>query len=440
MDAARAAVRLQVREAVRILASSEDGVQLASALGSLQRYLGRTDRPAPPGEQEEFSRAHFATVLRSLLGALRPGWLELLPGGRLEELWASFFLEGPADQAFLVLMESIQDTAGPSFRLMKTAQLLARFLGAGRMAAVMEGQCRQPRELAGPPLQDTLLTLVVGLPDRLANRLQQDNLAEFLPQSYFPLLGAAAGHVLQAVVDSLRGGSDCSVAFVSQVLGRACVHGRHSECSWRRGSFRPIQSTLTKAALSRPIVPKVLPPQATSHLASECQRREPSTSHPVESPGARAQTRVLPGAIDLAARSAGIFPGSPLPVLDAEGLSDVSPLSADGAPAAASGQDSSGSRQGAEPLPPVGAWSRHQQQSRSPEKDASARTLVPLPSPGPLGGPLPSACSSRGLTERDRGLPVHRRVGSGQAVALLPAGELGRPPHASGSSRPAAPA
>lgn len=36
-----------------------------------------------------------------------------------------------------------------------------------------------------------------------------------------------------------------------------------------RGSFRPIQSSLTKAALSRPIVPKALPPQAPGHLASK---------------------------------------------------------------------------------------------------------------------------------------------------------------------------
>lgn len=36
-----------------------------------------------------------------------------------------------------------------------------------------------------------------------------------------------------------------------------------------RGSFRPIQSSLTKATLSRPIMPKVLPPQATGHLASK---------------------------------------------------------------------------------------------------------------------------------------------------------------------------
>ncbi|KAM9015973.1 protein cramped-like isoform 1-T1 [Ara ararauna] len=80
-----------------------------------------------------------------------------------------------------------------------------------------------------------------------------------------------------------------------------------------RGSFRPIQSSLTKAAVSRPIVPKVLPTQATSHLSS---------------------------AIDLAAKSAGIIPGSPVPVLDADGLSGVSPLSSDIVTTVVTGQES----------------------------------------------------------------------------------------------------
>ncbi|XP_010180662.1 PREDICTED: protein cramped-like [Mesitornis unicolor] len=80
-----------------------------------------------------------------------------------------------------------------------------------------------------------------------------------------------------------------------------------------RGSFRPIQSSLTKAAVSRPIVPKVLPTQATNHLSS---------------------------AIDLAAKSAGIIPGSPVPVLDADGLSGVSPLSPDGVTTVVTGQES----------------------------------------------------------------------------------------------------
>ncbi|XP_058013902.1 protein cramped-like isoform X2 [Ahaetulla prasina] len=85
-----------------------------------------------------------------------------------------------------------------------------------------------------------------------------------------------------------------------------------------RGSFRPIQSSLTKAAVSRPIVPKILPAQATSRLSS---------------------------AIDLAAKSAGIIPGSPLPLLGTEGLPSVSPLSPEAVSAVVGGQDSTVARQ-----------------------------------------------------------------------------------------------
>ncbi|XP_059548610.1 telomere length regulation protein TEL2 homolog [Myotis daubentonii] len=263
MDPVPSSVRLTVREAVHTLSSSEDGGCIFSTLGSLKRYLGGTENPALPGEQEEFARVHFSAVLRCLVSKLNPDWLGLLPNGQLEELWASFFLEGPADQAFLVLMEALEDTAGLSFRLMKMARLLARFLKAGRMAAVMEGQCRQQAELAFPRLQEALLIKVVGLPDRLGNCLQQENLAEFFPQSYFPLLGEEAVRVLQAVVDSLRGGLDCSVSFVSQVVGKACVYGRQKEilgvlvprltaltqgsCLWQRVCWRLVECVPDRA-------------------------------------------------------------------------------------------------------------------------------------------------------------------------------------------------
>ncbi|NXA13873.1 CRML protein, partial [Sapayoa aenigma] len=92
------------------------------------------------------------------------------------------------------------------------------------------------------------------------------------------------------------------------------------------GSFRPIQSSLTKAAVSRPIVPKVLPTQATSHLSS---------------------------AIDLAAKSAGIIPGSPMPVLDAEGLPGVSPLSPDAVPTVVTGQEPGVAHQNGSSIPTV---------------------------------------------------------------------------------------
>lgn len=111
MDPEVSAVRLTVWEAVHILSSSEDGGRIFCTLGSLKRYLGETENPALPEEQEEFARIHFSTFLRCLVGKLSPDWLELLPDGQMEELWASFFLEGPADQAFLVLMESIEGAA-----------------------------------------------------------------------------------------------------------------------------------------------------------------------------------------------------------------------------------------------------------------------------------------------------------------------------------------
>nr|XP_005886924.1 PREDICTED: protein cramped-like [Bos mutus] len=123
------------------------------------------------------------------------------------------------------------------------------------------------------------------------------------------------------------------------LLPRPSENQSHNVCSFSilsnssvtgRGSFRPVQSSLAKAAVSRPIVPKVLPPQATGPLAS---------------------------AIDLAAKSAGIIPGSPLPVLDTDGLSGIAPLSSDEVTAAVTGPDSTGPHQNGDPLPAVGATS-----------------------------------------------------------------------------------
>ncbi|XP_006901966.1 PREDICTED: protein cramped-like [Elephantulus edwardii] len=123
------------------------------------------------------------------------------------------------------------------------------------------------------------------------------------------------------------------------LLPRPSDSQAHNVCSFSilsnssitgRGSFRPIQSSMTKAALSRPIVPKVPPPQATNHLAS---------------------------AIDLAAKSAGIIPGSPLPVLDPKGLSGISPLPSDDVTAAVASQDSAGSHQNGHPISTVGTAS-----------------------------------------------------------------------------------
>lgn len=263
MDPALSAVRLTVQEAIHTLSSSEDAGHILSTLGTLKRYLGGTEDPVLPEEKEEFATVHFSAVLRCLVSKLSPGWLELSPGGQLERLWESFFLDGPPDQAFLVLMEAIESTAGPSFRLMKMAQLLDTFLSTGRVAALMEEQCRPQTKPSFPLFQETLLSKVVGLPDLLGNCLQRDNLTQFFPQNYFPLLGQEVVQALKAVVNFLQDGLDCSVSFVSRVLGKVCIQGRKREilsvlvpqltvltqdsCLWQRVCWRLVEQVPDRA-------------------------------------------------------------------------------------------------------------------------------------------------------------------------------------------------
>lgn len=59
------------------------------------------------------------------------------------------------------------------------------------------------------------------------------------------------------------------------------------------------------------------------------------------------------GAIDLAAKSAGIIPGSPMPVLDADGLPGVSPLSPDAVPTVVTGQEPAVAHQNGGSIPTV---------------------------------------------------------------------------------------
>ncbi|XP_039102820.1 protein cramped-like isoform X2 [Hyaena hyaena] len=175
------------------------------------------------------------------------------------------------------------------------------------------------------------------------------------------------------------------------LLPRPSENQSHNVCSFSilsnssitgRGSFRPIQSSLTKAALSRPIVPKALPPQAPGHLAS---------------------------AIDLAAKSAGIIPGSPLPVLDAEGLSGIAPLASDEVTSTVPGPDSTCAHQNADPVPAVGGASdpfvsvpsRPEQEpvadsfQGSPVLSLSELTKAPLHNGLPTPVPAPEGSSGR---------------------------------------------
>ncbi|KAM7091575.1 telomere length regulation protein TEL2 homolog isoform 1-T2 [Ciconia maguari] len=241
---AAAALERALREAAAALGRDGEGAA-AAALGAVPAALAAAGGPAALGEQE---RALFGAFLRSLARAPR--------AARPEGVWQSCFLEGPPGLALCVLLEALA-SPGPSFHLREVVEVLEQFLQEGRISALMWEVCQQQAQAGSPELQEALLNKIVCLPDHVSNKLQGKNPPVFFPENYFPLLGGAIIQVLQKISDSLRGGLDCSISFVSHVLGKVCVHGRQkeilsvlvprltdltkSDCIWQRICWRLIE-------------------------------------------------------------------------------------------------------------------------------------------------------------------------------------------------------
>ncbi|XP_027758535.1 telomere length regulation protein TEL2 homolog [Empidonax traillii] len=214
----------------------------AAALGTVLSALSAAGGPAALGERE---RAQFGAFLRSLARA--PG------AARPEGEWQRCFLEGPPGLALCVLLEAL-GSAGPGLAPREAAALLERFVREGRLRALLWDACQHG---GAPESQDALLGRIVCLPEHVSNSLQGKNPPVFFPQNYFPLLGTAVLQVLQKISESLRGGLDCSISFVSHVLGKVCVHGRQkevlgvlvphlteltqSDCIWQRICWRLVE-------------------------------------------------------------------------------------------------------------------------------------------------------------------------------------------------------
>ncbi|XP_009898844.2 telomere length regulation protein TEL2 homolog [Dryobates pubescens] len=237
-----AALECALREAVAAL--EPGGESVVAALGAVRAALAAGDTATLGGQE----RALFGAFLRRLVRAPREA--------RPEGVWQSCFLEGPPGLALCVLLETLS-SPGPSIHLREVVEVLEQFLQKGRVAALLWEVCQQPAQPGAPELQEALLSRVACLPDHVSNQLQGKSPPVFFPQNYFPLLGGAVIEVLQKISDSLRGGLDCSISFVSHILGKVCVHGRQkeilsvlvphlteltqSDCIWQRICWRLVE-------------------------------------------------------------------------------------------------------------------------------------------------------------------------------------------------------
>ncbi|KAL0984322.1 hypothetical protein UPYG_G00139930 [Umbra pygmaea] len=219
-------VRISVGQCIRTLTSSKEKEEVTKALQKLASYLN--DQPQSritSAQQEEFSRAHYTRTLQFLISNINADWLQHITAAQRTELWDGLFLRGPPDQALLVLMDGIGTVRGPSAALDHLVSILERFLQSSRLAILIWSRSKGTGPSDSPQLRETLLGRLVALPDLTANKLHHNNKTLFLPQQYYPLLAREILTVLEKTCQALRDGKDCSLAFVAQVLGKACVHG-----------------------------------------------------------------------------------------------------------------------------------------------------------------------------------------------------------------------
>ncbi|CAG04350.1 unnamed protein product, partial [Tetraodon nigroviridis] len=218
-------IRSVMAQCFRTLSTSAESKDIITTLQTLHSYVDEgSDSRITSNERAEFRRAHFTRTIGFLVRNMQADWMHSLKAQTRRELWDGLFLKGPPEQTLLVLMEGIGELR-PSINLDLLVSITERFLQNGRLAELLWSYCQGTGPPDSPQLRETLQGRIVGLPDLLANRLHPNNKALFLPQRYYPLLATEMLAALERVCQALRSGTDCSLTFVAQVLGKVCVQG-----------------------------------------------------------------------------------------------------------------------------------------------------------------------------------------------------------------------
>nr|XP_046232569.1 telomere length regulation protein TEL2 homolog [Scatophagus argus] len=223
--APNAEVRLAVAQCFRTLTTSTDNKDIITALQTLRSYLDDGPESRTTSVQRaEFRRAHFTRTLQFLVSNIQADWMHGLTAAQRAELWDVLFLKGPPEQALLVLIEGIGELR-PSMNLDHLVSITEKFLQSGRLADLLWSYCLEAGPSDSPQLRETLLGRIVALPDLIANRLHLNNKTLFFPQQYYPLLATEILAALERTCQALKDGTNCSLAFVAQTLGKVCIQG-----------------------------------------------------------------------------------------------------------------------------------------------------------------------------------------------------------------------
>lgn len=161
---------------------------------------------------------HFVTALLDNLSA------SSLKNAEENFAFDAIVLRCPPDDLFLILASAFKRYS-KSYKRDKVCALIDKFVQGDHLHRLLVRQCQNETN-TDESMWSTLETILVSLPERIANSRDQDVPSGLTANRYFASLLESILQTLHHARDKVNAGSDVHVTFLSRLLGRVCVVGQ----------------------------------------------------------------------------------------------------------------------------------------------------------------------------------------------------------------------
>lgn len=163
---------------------------------------------------------HFVTALLDNLSA------SSLKNAEEDFTFDAIVLRCSPDDLFLILASAFKRYS-KSYKRDKVCALIDKFVQGDHLYQLLVRQCQNEATLRTDESSwSTLETIMVSLPERIANSRDQDVPSGLVANKYFVSLLDGILRTLHHARDKVNTGSDVHVTFLSRLLGRVCVVGQ----------------------------------------------------------------------------------------------------------------------------------------------------------------------------------------------------------------------
>lgn len=190
-------------------------------IDDIERIL-RSSAPGIVRSEDSSLYCHFIAALLDSLSA------SALKNRDEEELYDATILRGSPEDVFVVLATAFQ-RCDKSYKRDKLVGLLDKFLRGRYLEELLKRRCSRHLKTTDEVSWAMLETLLVSLPERLANINKRDVPKTLTTEAYFATVIDGMLHAFDYAAEHLSKGVDVHVTFLSRLLGRICLVGQSGQ-------------------------------------------------------------------------------------------------------------------------------------------------------------------------------------------------------------------